>query len=97
MFSSQPLFWSRAKRGAQLCLVWQPQDGKQPVGNECVDGGVGNASDHPVLRSVGAQEEELKKEPGLVQAGVLTPASAVGHVLVKRLAKKGHTFKITEG
>ena len=58
---------------------------------------VGNASDHSVLRLIGVQEEELKAEPGLVQAGVLTPASAMGHVLVKRLAKKGHTFKITDG
>ena len=32
------------------------------------------------------QEEELK-EAGLLQAGVLTPASAMGMVLVKRLNK----------
>ena len=39
------------------------------------------------------QEEELKKA-GKLQGGVLTPASAMGMLLIDRLNAAGMTFKI---
>ena len=39
------------------------------------------------------QEEELK-EAGLKQGGILTPASAMGMVLVPRLQKAGVSFNL---
>ncbi len=39
------------------------------------------------------QEDELK-ESGLKQGGVLTPATAMGMVLVRRIQKAGVSFEL---
>ena len=41
------------------------------------------------------QEEELK-QAGMLQGGVLTPASAMGGLLIERLNKAGMVFKIDD-
>ena len=41
----------------------------------------------------GVQEDELKKA-GKLQGGVLTPASAMGMILVERLNKAGMSFHV---
>jgi short subunit dehydrogenase-like uncharacterized protein len=42
------------------------------------------------------QEQQLK-EAGCAAGGVLTPATAMGMVLVERLRAAGLTFEVTEG
>ena len=41
------------------------------------------------------QEEELKRA-GMLQGGVLTPASAMGSLLIDRLNNAGMVFKIDD-
>jgi short subunit dehydrogenase-like uncharacterized protein len=48
---------------------------------------------HSLHSNAGAQEDELEKA-GKLQGGVLTPASAMGMILVERLNKAGMDFRI---
>ncbi len=50
-------------------------------------------SKKPLLRVDYLQEDELKKANKL-QGGVLTPASAMGMILVERLNKAGMEFRV---
>ena len=43
---------------------------------------------------IALQENELNADPNLFKAGVLTPASGLGHVLLSRLEQAGYTLKL---
>ena len=42
------------------------------------------------------QQKDLDAQPGLQKGGLLTPASALGGVLLERLRAAGMIFEVTE-
>eukprot|EP01025_Chloroclados_australasicus_P026573 TRINITY_DN2640_c0_g1_i5.p2 TRINITY_DN2640_c0_g1~~TRINITY_DN2640_c0_g1_i5.p2 ORF type:complete len:330 (-),score=43.60 TRINITY_DN2640_c0_g1_i5:397-1386(-) len=78
----------------------EAEDGEKPIRVEAVARGKREPSNWETVRialeagmCLATQQEELQ-EKGYLQGGVLTPASAMGDVLLQRLRNKGVVFEI---
>ncbi|KAL4451997.1 hypothetical protein ABPG75_007659 [Micractinium tetrahymenae] len=91
-YKNRVLAWSKEPAGEAPVLV------QAEVGDPHRDGGYWGTS-RMLLESalcLALQQKELEADKTLQKGGVLTPASAMGMLLVERLRKAGLTFKVLE-